>query len=190
MAVTISANSSVGALASQPDSLNFLSPLGFRLTINRIPNVIYYCQAVTLPEMSIDELESQTPFVALKNPGSKLRFGPVVIRFRVNENMRNYIEIYNWLHALGRPDSFQQTLDWATSQDSPKTSKTSEIINQLSDGTLSVLTSANNPSIRIKFLDMFPTSLTALDFDATLTDVEYLEASVQFAYRKYEIEVL
>ena len=190
MAVNISANSSVGALASQPDSINFLSPLGFRLGINRIPNVIYYCQAVTLPEMSIDEIETPTPFVSLKNPGAKLRFGPVIIRFRVNENMRNYVEIYNWLHALGRPDSFQQTLDWATAQDTPKSSKPQAIINQLSDGTLSILTSANNPSIRIKFLDMFPTSLTALDFDATLTDVEYLEATVQFAYRKYEIEVL
>ena len=68
--------------------------------------------------------------------------------------------------------------------------KEEAIINQLSDGTLSVLTSQNNASLRIKFLDMFPTSLTALDFDTTLTDVEYLEATVQFAYRKYEIEIL
>lgn len=190
MAVDTTTNVQIGAFASQPDNVNFLSPLGFRLTINRIPNTIYYCQGVNLPEMSMDELETPTPFATLKNPGAKLRFGPVVVRFRVSEDMSNFIEIYKWLHALGRPDDFNQTRNWATNRDTPKTGKVDEIVNQLSDGTLSVLTSNSNPSIRIKFLDMFPTSLTALDFDATLTDVDYLEATVQFAYKKYEIEVL
>lgn len=190
MAVTVTANVSIGAFDTQPQNTNFLSPLGFRLSINRIPTVIYYCQAVNLPEISLDELEAPTPFVSLKNPGGKLRFGPVTVRFRVSEDMRNYIELYNWMHALARPDGFQQTKDWATAQDTPKTSKPSALINQLSDGTLSVETSQNTQSTRIKFFGMFPTSLTALDFDATLSDVEYLEASCQFAYRKYEIEVL
>jgi hypothetical protein len=190
MAVDVTTNVQLGALNNQPDSLNFLSPLGFRLSINRIPNTIYYCQAVNLPEMSIDELETFTPFASLKSPGAKLRFGPIVIRFRVDENMSNYIEIYKWLHALGRPDDFSQTRTWARDNTTPKTGKENEIVNVLSDGTLSVLTSSNNASIRIRFLDMFPTSLTALDFDATLTDVDYLEATCQFAYRKYEIDVL
>ena len=189
MAVNVETNTQIGAFQNA-DSPNFLSPLGFRLSINRIPNTIYYCQAVTLPELSLDELETFTPFASLKNPGSKLRFGPVVVRFRVDEQMKNFRELYSWLHGLGRPDNFTQTRTWATSTDSPKMTKESAIVNQLSDGTLSVLTSQNNASLRIKFLDMFPTSLTALDFDTTLTDVEYLEATVQFAYRKYEIEVL
>ena len=189
MAVNVETNTQIGAFQNA-DSPNFLSPLGFRLSINRIPNTIYYCQAVNLPEMSIDELETFTPFASLKNPGSKLRFGPVVVRFRVDEEMKNFRELYFWLHALGRPDNFLQTRQWVNGQDSAKTTKEESIINQLSDGTLSVLTSQNNASLRIKFLDMFPVSLTALDFDTTLTDVEYLEATVQFAYRKYEIEVI
>jgi len=189
MAVTVETSTTIGAFQNA-ESPNFLSPLGFRLSINRIPNTIFYCQAVNLPEMSLDELETFTPFSTLKNPGSKLRFGPVIVRFRIDEQMKNFREIYSWLHALGRPDNFAQTRTWAVAQDSPKTTKEDAIINQLSDGTLSVLTSQNNASLRIKFLDMFPTSLTALDFDTTLTDVEYLEATVQFAYRKYEIEVL
>ena len=55
---------------------------------------------------------------------------------------------------------------------------------------LNYLPSSNhkNPHINIFFQDVFPISLTELTFDVTQPDLEYLEASVTFRYRKFKTE--
>ena len=55
----------------------------------------------------------------------------------------------------------------------------------VSDGTLNIQTSNRNPSINIFFYDMFPTDLTELAFDTTASDIDYLEATATFRYRRY-----
>ena len=56
-----------------------------------------------------------------------------------------------------------------------------------SDGTLVVLTSAQNPNKRINFIDLYPINLSPLQFDVTGTDVAYLEADVTFNYRSFTV---
>ena len=52
---------------------------------------------------------------------------------------------------------------------------------------MNVLTSSNIPNFKVKFLDMFPVSLSDLDFDATDSDIDYLTADVTFKYTIYNI---
>jgi hypothetical protein len=59
-----------------------------------------------------------------------------------------------------------------------------------SDGTLMVLSNHQNGNIKVIFEDMFPIALSDLSFDSTLTDVEYLRATVTFRYKLYTIEKL
>ena len=151
-------------------NLNFLSPLGFRSLLNRAPNVEYFCQSATLPTISMVELQQPSPFVVNPRPGDKITYEPFTLRFRVDENMTNYLEIFNWINALGKPENFQQ------------------YENILSDGSILLLSSNNNPKIRIAFQDMFPLSLSPLAFDVTQSDVEYLEADVMFRYRIFTVE--
>ena len=47
-----------------------------------------------------------------------------------------------------------------------------ELKNIYSDGTLTILNGINRPMFSVKFKDMFPYSLSDIQFDAT--DVEYL----------------
>lgn len=156
-------------------NVNFLSPLGFRFQLNRAPNVEYFCQAATLPSISMTEVIQQNPFVAIPRPGDRIVYEPFTLRFRVDENMTNYLEIHDWIEGLGHPDNFDQFKNLASA---------------VSDGSIIILTSNNNPAIRIAFNDMFPLSLSPLSFDVTQTDVEYLEAEVTFRYRKFTIENL
>ena len=44
--------------------------------------------------------------------------------------------------------------------------------------------------IQVEFKDMFPTSLSALDFDSTTADPTYHQASVSFKYTEYTIKSL
>ena len=176
---------------NQPTNLNPLSPLGFRFQIKRIPNINYFCQSVVLPTITMNPVEMQsTPFGIIPRPGDRLMYDPFTLRFRVDEDLKNYIEIEQWLVGMGHPDNLQQSEDFAKANPSPFASARggASAANFVSDATLTVLTSHKNPSINIFFQDAFPITLTELTFDTTLTDVEYLEATVTFRYRKYNIE--
>ena len=49
-----------------------------------------------------------------------------------------------------------------------------------------VLTSKNNSNIEVRFRDIYPISLSGLDYNQQATDVNYLTASVTFQYKIYE----
>ena len=60
-------------------------------------------------------------------------------------------------------------------------------LRQFSDGTLTVLNSNFVPMSYIKFKDLFPVSLSTLEFTAGETDYSYFTATVTFKYLIYEI---
>ena len=107
----------MSAIESQPTNLNYLSPLGFRFMVKKLPNVNYFCQVVTLPNISMNVIESTTPFSTIPRVGDKLIYDPLTIRFRVDEDLKNYLEIHNWLVGLGHPQSFTQTRNLSASSD-------------------------------------------------------------------------
>jgi hypothetical protein len=41
-------------------------------------------------------------------PGDKLIFGDLTLRFLVDEDLENYLEIQNWMRGLGYPESLQE----------------------------------------------------------------------------------
>ena len=59
-----------------------------------------------------------------------------------------------------------------------------------SDAFLQILSNKNNPIVEVNFENMFPISLSALEFTQTATDVEYMIATAEFAYQLYEIKTL
>ena len=170
-----------GALYAQPENKNMLSPTGFRFVLNRTPNVNYFTYSVPIPTLSLGEIDQENPNVRLPFPGDKLRFEPLSIRFRVDEDLQNYLEIHNWLLGLGYPEDITRQSSYGRGA-----YNTSGQI--YSDGSLLILTSNMNVNLRITFKNLFPISLTELNFDASLTDIEYLEATATFRYSTYEIE--
>ena len=52
-----------------------------------------------------------------------------------------------------------------------------------SDATLIILSNKNNPIVQVNYADIFPTSLSALEFNQNATDVEYLQATATFEYK-------
>lgn len=175
-----------GTTTTEPSNQNFLSPLGFRFQLSRTPKTNYFVQSVTLPSVSLGQFDIQDPFVKLPLPGTKLEFDTLNLTFAVSEDMENYLEIYNWLMGLGFPENFGQYA--ALSRQSPDLApKATDVY---SDASLVVMSSNHNPNVKVNFQEMFPISLSDLTFDSTLTDVEYLKATVTFRYRMYTIEKL
>ena len=63
---------------------------------------------------------------------------------------------------------------------------TSTESNLYSDSTLIVYNSKNIPKVEVKFKNMFPTSLSSLEYSQESSDVEYFKASASFRYLYYE----
>ena len=56
-----------------------------------------------------------------------------------------------------------------------------------SDGVLQILSSNSVPKYQVNFKNLWPYTLSTIDFDATDTDIEYFTADVSFKYTIYRI---
>lgn len=177
------------AISNLPTNKNFLSPLGFAFSIKKTPNVNYFVQSATLPSITLGQSDVQTPFVKLPIPGDHIDFGTFGITFRIDEDMRNYQELYDWIIALGFPDNFDQHNAIAT-----RRTRFGGLINNptsgegvYSDATLTILNSVKAPIIDFRFIDLYPIELSEISFDTKDADVDYVEGSVTFAYRSFTL---
>ena len=59
---------------------------------------------------------------------------------------------------------------------------------QYSDATLTIYTNKNNPNFRVKMVDVFPTSLSSVLFNAsdTAENIVTADATFRFSYYNYE----
>lgn len=173
---------------------NYLRPNAFKFVISDLPKVAYTCQSANLPAVQLGFATQPTPFQDMPRIGDKLNYGELAIRFLISEDMSNYIEIFEWLVALGFPNNYNQYGNFTGERLNrfpfvKTTSGTNEAL-AYSDATLTILDSNNIPKTNINFKDLFPTSLEALDFDVSAATVEYFVGIASFKYRTFEIEAL
>jgi len=175
----------------QPTDLNYLKPNGFKFQINNSPNISYFCQAASIPQLSIGFIDFENPLVRIPVPGEKINFEELTIKFMVQEDMSDYLEIYNWLVGLGAPEGPDQYNAWNNSQSFrfPGTpDKRLGALGNFSDADLTILDSDNKPNIIIHFRDLFPISLQGLEFDISTGSAAHMSASATFKYALYTIE--
>ena len=165
---------------------NFLSPVGFKFSLKRAPGVAFFCNQANIPSMDLGIAEQPSYLRTIPVPGDKIQFGDLTLRFLVDEDLVNYMELQKWIRGLGYPDSLKEIFDLQKEKDRVDTYD-SGLMDIYSDGTLTVLTSSQNPKFKIMFKDLWPYNLTTLNFDATDTDIEYFTAEVSFKYTIYEI---
>lgn len=171
----------MSALDNTPVNKNFLSPLNFRFQIKKTPYVNFFIQKVNIPPIEIPNPVPNNPFVKTPIPGEHLNFGDLKITFKVDEDLQNYLELHNWLIALGKPENFDQ---YKTIQDIP--SITGDGI--YSDISLLVLSSAKRANYEITYVDAFPVALGEITFNTTDTNVNFIETTAVFKYTHYTIK--
>ena len=170
------------AFGKQIQNRNFLSGVAFKFNLTKFPKVDFFSNSARIPELSL-ELAQQASY--LKNiavPGERLTFGDFTLRFLVDENMENYKSIYDWLTGLGFPETTKEFADIIKDSDGQTDPKEA-----FCDGTLRILNSNYREVAKVKFNDLFPISLTSLDFDATNTDVQFFTAEATFKYTLYKL---
>ena len=159
-------------LSEQLSNRNYLSPLGFQLELENFKGVDFFCQAANLPDMSMPFTDVPTRFRNVPIiPGGGVTFGDFQASFIVDESLTNYLSVSKWIRRNGRAD------DDANTPQEPEYSK----------GQLIVTTSNYAHNFVVNFTGLFPINLTGINFDATLSDQEYVTAQVAFKYHTYSI---
>ena len=171
---------------SQLENRNFLAPVGFKFSLQRSPGVAFFCNQANIPDLNLGVAMQPNPLRDIPTPGDKIIFDDFNIRFLVDEDLKNYMELQNWIRGLGFPNSLEEIYDLQDEKRDVDMSK-SRGMDIYSDGTLTVLGSNQNPIFKVVFSDLWPYSLTTLNFDATETDVNFFTAEVGFKYTIYDI---
>ena len=175
-----------GCYDTQIQNRNFLAPTGFRFTLTRAPKVAFFANSANIPDITLGVANQPSYLKAIDVPGDQMEFGDFSLRFLVDEDLKNYMEIQNWMRGLGYPESLSEIYE-LQERDTTQIGYDSDSMNIYSDGTLEVLNSNMRTQFDIVFKDLFPYSLSELSFDATNPDTEYFTAEVSFKYSIYNI---
>lgn len=157
----------------QPQNTNYLQATKFQFVLSYAGDATYFLQEVNIPGVSLGAAIQATPGIDLYNPGTKLKYNPLTMKFLVNENLSDWKTIYDWMQNM------------SNNQDG-----TSKRYREKQMGTLTVLSNLNNPKLRFKFYDIFPVSLGDVQFDTKASADTALVASAEFRYNYFEIELL
>ena len=157
----------------QPTNRNFLNPIGYILKLDKFAGVDFFCQSANVPDVSMPTIEVASRFRNLPMiPGGGVTFGDFTVRFIVDEDLKNYYSVHSWMRDNGNADEMART--------TPET-------DIYTNGQLHIVTSSYNPAFVVDFVDLFPVALSNLQFDATITDVEYITAEVTFKHQQFSI---
>lgn len=193
---------STSPLSRQPTQLDYVSPTQFKFNIHQLPKVEFFTTAANVPAINLGEAIFPTPYKEIPVMGDTLTYDNLSITFIVDENLENYIELHNWMVAIGFPKSRTQFSNFrsVTASTPIATQGTSDDIGDVQpatssrgmfgDAILTILTNKNNPVVEVRFQDLYPVALGALDFTQTSTDVEYISVTADFSYKIYDIVTL
>ena len=174
--------------ARQIENRNFLSKIKFRFTFEKAPKVAFYATKINIPSLTLGVVEQPTYLTNIPLPGEKIEFGDLNVDFLVDEDMKNYFEIQNWIRAIGFPESLKEIYDWqCSSNNSSVEGPYNSDMNLYSDGTLLVKTSNNNTNYQVVYRRMFPYFLSDLTFNSQEEDDNPHIASASFKYMMYNI---
>ena len=187
-------------LARQPDKLDYASPTQFKFGIHQLPKVEFFTLSANVPGISAGVVTRATPFKDIPIVGDKLTYDNLSITFQVDEYLENYVSLHNWMKGIGFPTDRQEFRTYRdVTSNTPAGGKepSIDLVGSAtpdralySDAYLMVLSNKNNPIVEISFHDIFPISLGALEFTQSVTDIEYMTATAEFAYEIYEINTL
>jgi hypothetical protein len=166
-----------------PTNQSILQPSKFQMGFARLPSCVYNCTNANLPGINLSEIPRSTPFVDIYSPGEKTQYNTFNITFIIDEDLKTWFEIHDWIRGLTFPTSFTEYANFVDS-------KTPVLGKIYSDCYLTIMTNNNLPNVRIKFIDCFPVNLSDILFSTSETADQTLSADASFRFSYFEIERL
>jgi hypothetical protein len=173
------------ALTRAPQNTNYLQPTKFLLTFDRISSAQYFCQEANIPGISQGSVTINTPTLDYQIAGQKLTYNPFNVTFTVDEEAQGYRDLHAWFRSFASPSMDERNLlSKMQTVDKPQ-SKIGKVRNY-DNAILTVLSALNNPLLRVQFYNVYPTSLSDIQFSTKDSADTILTATAGFAFEYYE----
>ena len=192
-------NTTVNAASRQPEVFDYSQSNQFQLNIPIFPLTQWFVVSCNVPGVTMGQGVVATPLIDVPLMGDKLTYDQFNMTFLVDEKLKNYIELHDWLVNMAAPQMSSQfgakTSDYVISPSQPTqfyrdgkivTGSTSDR-DLYCDIQLTILSSKNNPVAVITMQNAFPVTLSALDYTQQDTDTTYVQCNVSFAFMLYTI---
>tara|TARA_B100000902_G_C27249351_1_gene884372 strand:+ start:900 stop:1475 length:576 start_codon:yes stop_codon:yes gene_type:complete len=170
---------------------NFLSPIGFVFLLEKARKTSFLCQKAEIPSITLGKVDIPTRGMVSIPIEGNVQYGELNIEFIVDEDLRNYMELHNWIRALGVPQGDDVSTEAFKNAHRNPRIPTGQYKGyndyRYSDATLQVLNNNNLVNFDVVFKDVFPVALSTMPFDVTGTDNDYLTATATFEYVLYEV---
>ena len=163
-------------MAHEYTNYNYFQPSQFKVRIDKtkFSNLEFYCQRVMHPGIAVSgAMAPVSRLGTLAVPGDTLNFDELMMDIIIDENFMGYSEFYEWLESLTNTRTNAQTIPAQTYIET--------------DVILSVLSSANNIIRQFKYKNAIPTSLGAINFEATTADTDVVTFPITFRIDSFEI---
>ena len=175
----VDTNLSVSNANSGLTTTNYLQPNSFKMTINRknFPNLEFFCQSVLHPDMNMPPAELQYQRIAnIPMPGDKITFGELTCMIILDEQLNSYSEMYHWMQRMVETPQGSRISD--------KNRLIDNVPPTHADITISILSSSNNVTRQIRYIDCIPVGLGNIQFVSTASGDSFITypASFRFSY--------
>lgn len=147
-----------------PNEFNLLTNVQYKLEIPTLPNLTYWVQTAFLPTVSIEGGLLSSPNREIPVPGHKLEFDSMTMTFLLDQDLRNYEEIYYWMLKIQVEKQFSEMTQ---------------------DIKLHFLTGQMNISRTITLVGAYPTTLTEVAMGSDDSDSVGVIGSVIFQYQYF-----
>lgn len=154
--------------------LNFLSANRAVLNIHEIPNTSFSLVGFSIPTISLPPPSQPSPYFERPEYGETLKFSSLNVEFNVTSRLENWMEIYNWMNALGAPRD--KSTEFAPRKFT------------YSDATVTLYNSHNNPVLRVHFKDCVPVDLGGINFNEAIQTTDTIKSNLELQYWHYDIE--
>lgn len=171
---------------------DFLSSSNFSFSLHKAPHINFFITEANIPSLSTGVAEEGSPLSStIPYQGDHPAWGDFEITFVVDEDMKSYLELWEWLVGITFPQTYQQYKRLKRGDQEPKIPGVF-LQNRKgyteSDATLFVYTNKSNKQIEVTFKDLYPISVSEIKFSSTLSDVEYATATASFKFLVYTIK--
>ena len=169
-------------ISSNPTNTNLAQANKFLLSFDRLPALTYFCTAAPIPGVSVGTAKQTNPFADAPIPGDKMEYEDLEITFLVDEALLSWTSILDWIRGYAFPENFDQYKNLPLQQ---KLQVSADTKSQYSDAMLTVYSNKNNPVLQIAFTDLFPVSLSGVEFSTQQSAENILTARATFKYTNF-----
>ena len=189
------------ALMRQPTVFDYSQQSQFKVFLPLFPTTEWFVVRANVPGVSLGQAVQTTPLLDMPIIGDKLTYDDFYVTFLVDEELKNYTEMHDWLINCAAPETRSQFQGKARPDGIPQRPQT-EIMDLIlgnvkssdrdlySNLDLFIMSSKNNPVVKIQMVEAFPISLTNIEYSHQESDVTYAECTATFAFSYFTISAI